>query len=148
MNPTTSAALQRLKEARTHRQQAAGRHAAAASDGDNEAYMQEFESAFQQLSSASSSTSSNRGQLPHATFEPQHRHKPRPVPSATPAAASAPSTTAPTSKVIQAARSRAETCTERIINTSIASGWRTGPVEQAGRQQQHQHTNCPEVCLV
>lgn len=142
MKPTTSAALQRLKEARTQRQQAAGRHAAAASDADNEAYMQEFESAFQQLSSAPNSTASKGGQLPHPTSEPQHRHKPTHVSSATPAAASAHSTTAPASKVIQAARSRAETRTERIMNTSIAPGWRTGPVEQAGRQQQYQVTNC------
>lgn len=147
MKPSTSAALQRLKEAR--KQAAAGsstRHTAATSDADNEAYMREFETAFQQLSAApSTSTAAQGGQLSHTAACEQPLRKPA-VPSTHRAAASAPSTTNPGSHVIQAARGRAEAGIGGSATTPIAPGWRTGPVVQAGRQRQATHTMSQLYC--
>lgn len=112
-----SSALERLKEARRQRatlEQPARHHAAAASDADNEAYMQEFEAAFQQLSHSSPHLSLGQLQPPAQQHSPSSPAKPARHPSAR---RPAPLVAAPG--------------ISRDHQTAAAS-WRTGPVDAAG----------------
>lgn len=110
-------ALERLKEARRQRAtlaQPARHHTAAASDADNEAYMQEFAAAFQQLKHSSP----NR---PPGQLQPPAQQQGRSAPAKP---AQHPSARRPAQSVAAAGISR--------DHQTAAAGWCTGPVDAAG----------------
>jgi hypothetical protein len=131
-------ALQRLKEARSASRSgtqptAAAQHSAAASDADNEAYMQEFNQAFEHLTAGQETST-----------QPETHSKQQGCPrlqSQTPAHCVTPPTAAKHDHTslrgssISAARGKnAQQDRAGASVHAIASGWRTGPTDEAGMQ--------------
>lgn len=138
-----SPALQRLKEARTARQLSS--FSAAASDGDNDAYMQRFNEAFsaQQLTAspptAQPATTQSGGLLQQqrqSTGHHHHHQHPHPVNKQQPTnkgnltALHRPAVAS--SKIGAARQQRPDAAAASTPAIGLAAGWRTGPVDGAG----------------
>jgi hypothetical protein len=134
----SASALQRLKEARrAGREQQNGltTNSAAASDADNEAYLQELDAAFQQLTHKPPQAS--HGQLPRSAHAVVQQHtKPAPLQAAAgqrastaaaPCMAAGPAATS-SSTLNAACRQGGD-----AGGCAVIPGWRTGPVDAAGR---------------
>lgn len=134
----SSSALQMLKEARSASRSgthptAAAQHSAAASEADNEAYMQEFNQAFQHLTAGK--TASKQPEL----HSKQQGHPQ--LQSRAPAQGVGPSTAAKhdhassRSSSISAARNPyADQDSTGASLHPVAPGWHTGPTDEAGMQ--------------
>jgi hypothetical protein len=134
----SACALQRLKEARRagrEQQNLLTTHSAAASDADNEAYLQELDAAFQHLSHQPPQAS--HGQLHRSAHAVEQRHtKPAPLQAAAGQRASAavalcmaPGAAAPSSSMLNTARRQGGDAG----GCAVVPGWRTGPADAAGR---------------
>lgn len=144
----SASALQRLKDARRasrEQQQAPNHHSAAASDADNEAYMQEFNAAFQQLSRQPTQAAA-RHLSQAASAEPQTQHQQtKPVhlrqwhasqPSGMLKAATASNMMNSASPTVARSNIKADAAHSLTAGQAadVAPGWRTGPVDAAGER--------------
>jgi hypothetical protein len=132
----SSSALQRLKEARTASRSgthptAAAQHSAAASDADNEAYMQAFNQAFEHLTAgqiASKQPDLHSKQQGHAHVQ----SRPTTQGASSSAAAKISHVSSRISSISAARDLYADQGSVASSQHAIAPGWRTGPTDEAG----------------
>lgn len=133
----SASALQRLKEARRagrEQQNVATTYSAAASDADNEAYLQEMDAAFQHLSHQPIQAS--HGQLPRSANAVQQQHaKPAPLQAAAGQRASAAVTPCMAAGAVATSSSTINAVSGQggdAGGSAVVPRWRTGPVDAAG----------------